>query len=152
MAAEFDPYAILGVARTASLLEIARAHRRLAKTHHPDLSRDPGAAERMSAVNAAWALLADPRSRQAWDVSHRAPGAIGGRTDPRTAGAWDATAVPAWRRPSPAPTKAGKGGWLALWLLMAVMVLVLVGGVAAAAMRPDLPGSNSPGYRSNLGH
>ena len=32
-----DPYAVLGVPREATPLQVARAHRRLAKRHHPDL-------------------------------------------------------------------------------------------------------------------
>ena len=32
-----DPYAILGVSRDATPLQVARAHRQLAKRHHPDL-------------------------------------------------------------------------------------------------------------------
>ncbi|HET7686897.1 MAG TPA: J domain-containing protein [Candidatus Limnocylindria bacterium] len=145
MAPERDPYLILGVARDASLLEIARAHRRLAKAHHPDLGGEPAADERMREVNAAWTLLADPIARAAWDAAHAMPGL------PRPLAAWDSTTVPPWRRPDPPPTTQGSGGWLVLAMVIALLVVVLVGGVVAAAMRPDLPGSNSPGYRSNLG-
>lgn len=63
-----DPYAILGVARDATPLQVARAHRRLAKRHHPDLhegARD--AAERMRHINEAWALLSNPVRRADYD-------------------------------------------------------------------------------------
>lgn len=104
----------------------------------------------MRDVNAAWLLLADPRSRRAWDASHAAPGVPGMPSGPGTT-AWDVTTVPAWRRPTLSP-RNGNGGWVALSVVIAVLIVVLVGGVVAAAMQPDLPGSNSPGYRSNLGH
>jgi curved DNA-binding protein CbpA len=51
-----DPYAVLGVPRTASPLQLARAHRRLAKRFHPDLNPDDDA-ERMRRVNEAWAQV-----------------------------------------------------------------------------------------------
>lgn len=51
-----DPYAVLGVPRDASPLQLARAHRRLAKRFHPDLNPN-GDAERMRRVNEAWALV-----------------------------------------------------------------------------------------------
>lgn len=66
-----DPYAVLGIPRDASPLQVARAHRRLAKQHHPDLQAgEEGrteAAERMRRINEAWALLSDPVARAAYD-------------------------------------------------------------------------------------
>jgi hypothetical protein len=72
-----DPYAVLGVPRDATPLQVARAHRRLAKRHHPDLQ--PGevereqAAARMRRINEAWTILSDPAARAAYDHGH--PGA-----------------------------------------------------------------------------
>lgn len=68
-----DPYAVLGVARDASPLQVARAHRHLAKRHHPDLhvgAAAAEAAERMQTINAAWAVLSNPGRRADWDSSH----------------------------------------------------------------------------------
>ena len=64
--AEFDPYAVLGVAPTAEPEAIARAYRALAHRYHPD--RNPGdaeSAERMKAVNVAHDLLRDRARRRA---------------------------------------------------------------------------------------
>ncbi len=63
-----DPYAVLGVARDATPLQVARAHRRLAKRYHPD--RADGDAEAMRLVNEAWAVLSSPLRRQEFDRSH----------------------------------------------------------------------------------
>jgi curved DNA-binding protein CbpA len=73
-----DPYAVLGVPRGATALQVARAHRRLAKQHHPDLhgSADGAAeaAERMRRVNEAWAILSNPVARADYDRSHPSSG------------------------------------------------------------------------------
>lgn len=50
-----DPYAVLGVARSASKDEVTQAYRKLAKKYHPDLNPgDEEAAKRMAEVNAAY--------------------------------------------------------------------------------------------------
>jgi hypothetical protein len=66
----FDPYATLGVARGASALQVARAHRRLAKRFHPDLHPDEAGTERMRRINDAWWILSTPARREAWDREH----------------------------------------------------------------------------------
>jgi len=68
--AGFDPYAVLGVSRHASALQVARAHRRLAKRYHPDLHPGEEVSERMQRINEAWHLLSNPSERDAWDRSH----------------------------------------------------------------------------------
>lgn len=73
-----DPYAVLGVARDASPLQLARAHRRLAKRYHPDLQAGgqgrADAADRMRRINEAWALLSDPMARAEYDRAFPAAG------------------------------------------------------------------------------
>lgn len=66
-------YDVLGVNPGASSDDIRRAYRRLARRHHPDAQ--PGgdvaavaaAQRRMAALAAAYAVLADPARRQAYD-------------------------------------------------------------------------------------
>ncbi|QWC56841.1 DnaJ domain-containing protein [Erythrobacter sp. 3-20A1M] len=63
-----DPYATLGVARSASEKEIKSAYRTLAKELHPDRNKDnPKAAERFSQVTNAYDLLSDKDKRAQFD-------------------------------------------------------------------------------------
>jgi hypothetical protein len=49
-----DPHAVLGLPHDASLEEATVAYRALAKSHHPDVTQDPRAAEVMARINAAF--------------------------------------------------------------------------------------------------
>ncbi|MCC6297772.1 MAG: DnaJ domain-containing protein [Anaerolineales bacterium] len=62
-----DPYKILDVRANASLDEIKRAYHKLARQFHPDLNKDPRAAERMKDINWAKDILADPQERFIYD-------------------------------------------------------------------------------------
>ncbi len=62
-----DYYKILGVARDAPKEEIKRAYRKLARKYHPDVSKEPDAAERFKEIAEAYHALKDPERRKAYD-------------------------------------------------------------------------------------
>ena len=51
MAPGRDFYETLGVSRDASPEELQRAYRKLARTYHPDVNKDPGAEERFKDIS-----------------------------------------------------------------------------------------------------
>jgi curved DNA-binding protein CbpA len=74
-----DPYTTLGVARDASPHQVARAHRRLAKRHHPDLHEGAtDADEHMRRINEAWFILSNPVRRADYDRAHPSSGVPAG--------------------------------------------------------------------------
>ncbi|MBY0562890.1 MAG: DnaJ domain-containing protein [Hyphomonadaceae bacterium] len=63
-----DPYAALGVARSATAEEIRRAYRKLAKELHPDVRPgDKQAEERFKRATAAFNLLSEPTTKARFD-------------------------------------------------------------------------------------
>lgn len=64
---ERNYYDVLGVPPEASQADIKRAYRRLAKMHHPDVSREPGAVTRFKQINEANSTLSDPSRRAEYD-------------------------------------------------------------------------------------
>jgi molecular chaperone DnaJ len=63
-----DYYEVLGVARSASEIEIKSAYRKLAMKHHPDRNPgDLGAEEQFKTAAEAYAVLADPEKRGKYD-------------------------------------------------------------------------------------
>ncbi len=63
-----DYYAVLGVDKDASQVDIDRGYKRMASKHHPDRG---GSEEQMKSVNEAYGVLKDQSSRRAYDVARR---------------------------------------------------------------------------------
>ena len=63
-----DPYAVLGVAKTASEAEIKSAFRKLAKKYHPDANaKDANSSARFNEANQAYEILGDKDKRAQFD-------------------------------------------------------------------------------------
>ena len=62
-----DYYEVLGVSKTASDDEIKIAFRKLAKKYHPDVSKEPDAAEKFKEAQEAYAVLSDKEKRRKYD-------------------------------------------------------------------------------------
>ncbi|MGH2467672.1 MAG: DnaJ domain-containing protein [Candidatus Limnocylindrales bacterium] len=69
MPRRLDPYAVLGVAPTATQGELQRAFRRLSRAHHPDANPDDTKAEpAFKRLARAWELVRTPTRRRAYDA------------------------------------------------------------------------------------
>jgi len=60
-------YEILGVSRNASVNEIKKQYRKLAKTYHPDKNQDQSEAEKFKEISFAYEVLSDPKKKETYD-------------------------------------------------------------------------------------
>jgi hypothetical protein len=134
MESELDPYRVLGVSTGASLLDIARARRRLAKLHHPDLAAGTAAAD-MARINAAWTLLTDPGARAAWDRANGVGEVARGGGAPQSWTEWAYAPSPV--QPRPAAASGGHAAWWVLAAMIIFLIVIVVGGIVSTIDRPD---------------
>jgi curved DNA-binding protein CbpA len=113
-----DPYAVLGVDRSASAAEIRAAYLALVARYHPDRHQgnplEDLAGQRMAEINQAYELLSDPARRAAFDLGERDAGPAAGGAPGRASGV---------------PTSPG-----VKWALV-ILALPLLIGVAVALLR-----------------
>ena len=62
-----DYYQMLGVGKDADADAIKKAFRAKARELHPDVSKDPDAGKKFSALNEAYEVLSDPDKRAKYD-------------------------------------------------------------------------------------
>ncbi|MCH1867449.1 DnaJ C-terminal domain-containing protein [Nocardioides sp. CFH 31398] len=77
-----DFYEVLGLSRDADPSEIQRAYRRLARTLHPDVNKDPGAEEGFKELSEAYDVLSDPDQRRRYDAFGEDFRRVGADVDP----------------------------------------------------------------------
>lgn len=136
-----DLYELLEVSPRASSEVIQAAYRRLARTYHPDgESPEP---EKMVRLNLAFEVLRDAAKRSAYDADR------GQEQEQEPA---PAPAVPAWRTVYPLPPLETieelppARRRTALWVLVAVVFVVVLGGVlAGSSLRKQGSGGGQSG-------
>ncbi|MBD3369301.1 DnaJ domain-containing protein [Candidatus Fermentibacteria bacterium] len=74
---EKDLYSVLGVDENASVDEIKKAYKRLAKKHHPDANPgDKESEEKFKQASAAYDVLSDPEKRKQYDAMRKGGGSF----------------------------------------------------------------------------
>ncbi|KAL9238346.1 hypothetical protein vseg_012779 [Gypsophila vaccaria] len=60
-------YSVLGVSESAAKSDIKTAYRKLARTYHPDVNKEPGAEQKFKEISNAYEILSDDKKRSVYD-------------------------------------------------------------------------------------
>ncbi|KAK9690854.1 hypothetical protein RND81_09G158600 [Saponaria officinalis] len=60
-------YSVLGVSESAAKSDIKTAYRKLARTYHPDVNKEPGAEQKFKEISNAYEILSDDKKRSIYD-------------------------------------------------------------------------------------
>jgi len=73
-----DYYTVLGLSKGASVSDIKKAYRVLARKYHPDVDKSVGAEQRFKEINEAYQVLSDSKKKAAYDQFGHAAFSQGG--------------------------------------------------------------------------
>ncbi|KAK3027478.1 hypothetical protein RJ639_041084 [Escallonia herrerae] len=65
--ADTDFYSVLGVSKNSSKSEIKSAYRKLARSYHPDVNKEPGSEQKFKDISNAYEVLSDDEKRSIYD-------------------------------------------------------------------------------------
>lgn len=126
-----DPYLLLEVPHTATIDDIKKAYRKLAKQWHPDKNGDSlDAAEMFRKIKAAYDCLIDPIKRAAEDLKRKQ------REQAETAKKAEAERQARTYSYHPSQGRSGINPWLAITALVALVFIM------AALIRSSPTASN----------
>ncbi|XP_020214961.1 chaperone protein dnaJ A6, chloroplastic isoform X1 [Cajanus cajan] len=63
-----DYYSVLGVSKNSSKSEIKTAYRKLARTYHPDVNKEPDAEQKFKEISNVYEVLSDDEKRSIYDT------------------------------------------------------------------------------------
>jgi molecular chaperone DnaJ len=70
---QLDPYVVLGLEREATVEEVKKAYRQMARDLHPDHNADPEATVRFQEIRSAYDMIGSEGKKRSYDALHISP-------------------------------------------------------------------------------